>query len=319
MYKLFKNLLFLSVICCLLISCTKKEEAVVYPTLDQFIASNASISMFGQAIEKANLADYKNGPGPFTFIAPTNDAFIAAGITTDSLNRMTSGAANYLVMYHILNSTTNPPSRVLTNDMIAPSSISRTTQISGSPAFVGTKDGKFYVNGGEITNGDNFISNGVVHILNKVNTPPNLINNMQVMLSRTGQHSLFIALLTRGAQWTQLTGGTFTVLAPTDAAMMAAGAPFNSLTTINAMPVADATRFARYHMFSGARLFSNDFKNGFTPPTLQGPGRTIAVSANGAKLKGPQNPTEIDFGTIRNVLGINGVLHSLAGVLRPNP
>lgn len=319
MNRLIKNSLTICILSYMIVGCTKKQEAVVHPTLDQFIASNASISMFGQAIEKANLGDYKNGPGPFTFVAPSNDAFVAAGITSDSMNKMSSGAANYLIMYHILNSTTNPPSRVLTSDMIAPASVSRTTQIGGSLAYIGTKDGKFYINGGEITSGDNFISNGVVHILNKVNTPPNLNNNMQSILSRTGQHSLFIALLTRGGQWAQLTGGVFTVLAPTDAAMMAAGAPFNSLTNINAMTVADASRFSRYHMFSSARLFSNDFKNGFTPSTLQGPGRTIAVSGNGAKLKGPQNPTEIDFGTIRNVLGINGVLHSLAGVLRPNP
>jgi hypothetical protein len=100
--------------------------------------------------------------------------------------------------------------------------------------------------------------------------------------------------------------------------MIAAGAPFNTLTGINGLSVADATRFSRFHMFSGARLFNNDFQDGLTPSTMQGPSRTIRVTNNGARLAGPNNTSPIEFGgNLRDALGTNGVVHSIAGVLRP--
>jgi uncharacterized surface protein with fasciclin (FAS1) repeats len=308
--KLIKNILLLA-------SC-KKEEPVVLPDLDTYISGQSNLSTFNAALSKANLDEYKKGPGPFSWLAPTNDAFTAAGITADSLNKMSPGAVSYLLMYHILRSNDNPSRNVQTNEMISRFSVSRATQLDGALAFMGQKGSDFFVNGARIVSSNNFLSNGIVHVIDRVNTPPALRGNVQSILQRTGQHTLFIALLTRASQWAQLTGGTFTVLAPTDAAMIAAGAPFNTLTGINGLSVADATRFSRFHMFSGARLFNNDFQDGLTPSTMQGPSRTIRVTNNGARLAGPNNTSPIEFGgNLRDALGTNGVVHSIAGVLRP--
>jgi uncharacterized surface protein with fasciclin (FAS1) repeats len=301
------------------VSCKKEEAAISYPTFDEYVKSQSDLTTYAAAFEKAQLNDFKSGPGPFTYLAPTNTAFANAGITADSLNRMSAGSVSYILMYHMLASSNNPPTPVTTLDMNAPVSVSRNTQLPGVAAFNGTSRGKFFVNGAEIVGADNRVANGVIHKINRLNVPPALRGNIQTILGATGRHTLFIALLTRAGQWAQLTAGTFTVLAPNDAAMTAAGAPFNNVTTINAMTVAEATRFARYHMFSGARLFSNDFKDGLTPSTLQGPGRTITVSENGTKLRGPLNTSAVDFGNLRDVFGTNGVVQELAGLLRPNP
>lgn len=315
--KLINNFLFVCIAVLLLASC-KKEEAVKLPDLDTFLSAQQNLSTFNAAIAKAQLDEYKKGPGPFTWLAPTNDAFTAAGITADSLNKMSPGAVSYLLMYHILRSNDNPSRNVLTNEMISRFSVSRATQLDGTLAFMGQKGNSFFVNGARIVSGDNILSNGIVHTIDRVNTPPALRGNVQSILQSNGQHTLFIALLTRANQWAQLSAGTFTVLAPTDAAMIAAGAPFNTLAGINGLSVADATRFARFHMFSGARLFNNDFQDGLTPSTMQGPSRTIRVTNNGARLAGPNNTSPIEFGgNLRDALGLNGVVHSIAGVLRP--
>lgn len=299
-------------------SCKKEEVALELPDLDTYLSKQPNLSTFNAAIEKAQLADYKKGPGPFSWLAPTNDAFTAAGITADSLNRMTPGAASYMIMYHILSSTNNPPTAVLTNEMIANFSVSRSTQLGGTLAFMGQKGNDFFVNGSQITSGDNLLSNGVIHVINRVNTPPQLRGTIQSILQKTGQHTLFIALLNRASQWAQLSSGTFTVLAPTDAALSALGAPFNATTTINTISVTESTRIVRFHMFNGARLFNNDFKDGFSPSTMQGPGRSIRITNNGTRLTGPLNTKPIEFGgTLRDVLGTNGVVHSLGGVLLP--
>jgi uncharacterized surface protein with fasciclin (FAS1) repeats len=316
--KLFKIVFFVCAAVFLFSSCKKEEATVTLPDLDTYLKTQSNLSTFNAAIEKAQLSDFKTGPGPFSWLAPTNDAFIAAGITADSLNRMTQGAVSYLMMYHILSSTTNPPTPVLTREMIAQFSVSRSTQLASTLAFMGQKGNNFFVNGSTITSGNNLLSNGVVHVINRVNTPPQLRGNIQTILQRSGQHNLFIALLNRASQWAQLSSGSFTVLAPTDAAITALGAPFNATTTINTIPVTDATRIVRFHMFSGARLFNNDFKDGFTPATMQGPGRSVRVSNDGAALAGPLNNTPVQFGgSLRDVLGTNGVVHSLSGVLLP--
>lgn len=317
--KFFKVSLYICAAALSFSSCKKEEAAIELPDLDTYLSKQSNLSTFNAAIEKAQLTEFKKGPGPFSWLAPTNDAFTAAGITADSLNRMTPGAASYLVMYHILSSTNSPPVPVLTNEMIAQFSVSRATQLGGTLAFMGQKGNDFFVNGSRITSGDNLLSNGVLHVINRVNTPPQLRGNIQSILQSTGQHNLFIALLNRASQWAQLaTTSTFTVLAPTDVAITALGAPFNSTTTINTIPVTDATRIVRFHMFSGARLFNNDFKDGLSPSTMQGPGRSIRITSNGTRLAGPLNTTPIEFGgTLRDALGTNGVVHSLGGVLLP--
>jgi uncharacterized surface protein with fasciclin (FAS1) repeats len=316
--KLINNFLFVCIITLLFGSC-KKEEAVILPDLDTYLSAQQNLSTFNAAIAKAQLDEYKKGPGPFTWLAPTNDAFTAAGITTDSLNKMSAGAVSYLLMYHVLRSSDNPAKRVETSEMISRFSVSRATQLGGTLAFMGQKGNDFFVNGAKIVSSNNALSNGMVHVIDRVNRPPALRGTVQNILQSNSQHALFIALLTRAGQWTQLAStGTFTVLAPTDAAMIAAGAPFNTLTGINALSVADATRFARFHMFSIGRLFSNDFQDGLTPSTMQGPNRSIRVTNNGARLAGPNNSTPIEFGgTLKDALGTNGVVHSIAGVLRP--
>lgn len=315
--KLINSFLFVCIITLLLGSC-KKEEAVILPDLDTYLSTQQNLSTFNAAIAKAQLDEYKKGPGPFTWLAPTNDAFTAAGITADSLNKMSAGAVSYLLMYHVLRSSDNPAKRVETTEMISRFSVSRATQLAGTLAFMGQKGNDFFVNGARIVSPNNIVSNGIVHVINRVNTPPVLRGNVQSILQVSGKHTLFIALLTRASQWAQLTGGTFTVLAPTDSAMIAAGAPFNTLTGINGLSVADATRFSRFHMFSIGRLFSNDFQDGLTPSTMQGPNRSIRVTNNGNLLAGPNNTSPIEFGgSLKDALGTNGVVHSIAGVLRP--
>jgi uncharacterized surface protein with fasciclin (FAS1) repeats len=315
--KLINSFLFVCIITLLLGSC-KKEEAVILPDLDTYLSAQQNLSTFNAAIAKAQLDEYKKGPGPFTWLAPTNDAFTAAGITADSLNKMSAGAVSYLLMYHVLRSSDNPAKRVETTEMISRFSVSRATQLAGTLAFMGQKGNDFFVNGARIVSANNIVSNGIVHVIDRVNRPPVLRGNVQSILQVTGKHTLFIALLTRASQWAQLTAGTFTVLAPTDSAMIAAGAPFNTLTGINGLSVADATRFSRFHMFSIGRLFSNDFQDGLTPSTMQGPNRSIRVTNNGNLLAGPNNTSPIEFGgTLRDALGTNGVVHSIAGVLRP--
>jgi uncharacterized surface protein with fasciclin (FAS1) repeats len=190
--KLINSFLFVCIITMLLGSC-KKEEAVILPDLDTYLNAQQNLSTFNAAIAKAQLDEYKKGPGPFTWLAPTNDAFTAAGITADSLNKMSAGAVSYLLMYHVLRSSDNPAKRVETTEMISRFSVSRATQLAGTLAFMGQKGNDFFVNGARIVSPNNIVSNGIVHVINRVNTPPVLRGNVQSILQVTGKHTLFIS------------------------------------------------------------------------------------------------------------------------------
>lgn len=290
----------------ILFSSCKQEEAKIYPTLSTYLQSQPDLSLFAVALDKAGLQSFKEGPGPFTWFAPTNDAFAAAGISLDSINRMKAGDISYILMYHLVNAS------LASNEMVAQNSFPRTTQL-GVAVYIGRKGADFYVNGSKITTIDNRVSNGYVHKINRINVPPLFTGTVQAIITKTGQHSLFIAALTRAGRWAQLnTASVFTVLAPTDNAMTAAGL---TSAAIAAAPAAKVDSIVRYHYFSSVRLFSNDFgTNVETPQTALGAGKTITSLESGNKLKGKTNATPVNV-TIKDILGSNGVVHIIDGVL----
>jgi len=298
-----------------MISCTKKETPVTGVSLDDYLKSQQDLSLFSQLVEKAGVSIYKDGAGPFTWFAPTNDGFAAAQISADSINKMTSNFANYLLMYHLTNGSLRKEL-----DFTMAFSIPRATQIGNTATtqvHLGRNKDSIYVNGATIVRSDVVLNNGFLHVINKFNTPPAFNGNLQNIITNTGRHSLFIAALQKAGLWTQFGGSSiFTILAPTDAAMIAAGYP--STTAINALSgtaLTSLTNVCRYHYFVGARFFSNDFKDGRSPLTALNP-RAFVISNNGTLIRGTNNTTPGGFSSINN-LGTNGVIHSITTVLLP--
>ncbi|MDQ6756827.1 MAG: fasciclin domain-containing protein [Bacteroidota bacterium] len=296
------------------IGCKKNNNTATYPNFDEFIQSQPNLTTFSQALDKAQLQNFKTGPGPFTWFAPTNAAFSAAGI---SIDQMTAGQLSYILLYHLINATSDLQP-VTTKDMYATTSFPRTTQM-GSSVYFGQYKDSFYVNGSAIINPNNRLSNGYIHILNRLNIPPNLRGNNQSILNATGQHTLFIAALMKAiptgsttSRWAQLASSTFTLLAPTDAAMTAAG---YTTTSINAAPAAQIDSLVRYHMFSGSRFFTNDFASVPTQPTFLGTAATVQFSNNGRSVAGRKNSSPVGIIT-PDLLGTTGVVHIINGLLR---
>jgi uncharacterized surface protein with fasciclin (FAS1) repeats len=291
-------------------SCTKDDTTPVVKKFDAFLSEDANLSVFKSMVDKAQLDDFKNGPGPFTWLAPTNAGLARIGITQDTVNKLTAGQCNYIIMYHLINA------RVESKDMITRNSIPRSTQLGSTStglAYIGMKGTENFINGSKIVSIDNQVSNGVVHVLDRGNIPPLFTGTIQAMLMRTGQHTLFMQAMSRAGLLTQLNSTSiFTVLAPTDAAMTAAGL---DAATITSMSIATLTNTLRLHYFNNSRFFSNDFVNGKTNQTALA-GKQLTVSNNGAALKGPGNTTDVTF-LAQDFLGTNGVLHILNGVLRP--
>jgi transforming growth factor-beta-induced protein len=114
------------------------------------------------AIQTVDLVSTMEGPGPFTVFAPTNAAFSAlpAG-TLDSLLADQTALGN-VVTYHVVSG------KLLAADVITQTNL---TTLQGSTLEITTAGGA-KVNGANIIQTDIECTNGVIHAIDAVLTPP---------------------------------------------------------------------------------------------------------------------------------------------------
>ena len=104
------------------------------------------------ALEKANLTTALKGEGPFTVFAPSDAAFIAAGISLDDFDADT--LANILT-YHVVSAKVM--STDLSNGMMA-------TALNGGTLVFSISEGNVSVNGANVILANVPVSNGVIHL-----------------------------------------------------------------------------------------------------------------------------------------------------------
>jgi uncharacterized surface protein with fasciclin (FAS1) repeats len=164
-------------------------DAIIIPPRQNIIgtiAANSNLSLLNAAIARANLAGALSANGPLTLFAPTNDAFKAAGFTTESdINAASPSALAAILTYHVR------PGRVFSTNFTPPSIndpqairyvidkegktqpanmvmlSNDTVKVTTNIKLIGKKTG------GEtsITQGNITATNGVVHIIDKVLLP----------------------------------------------------------------------------------------------------------------------------------------------------
>ena len=117
------------------------------------------------ALTKAELVDDLSGAGPFTVFAPTNEAFAAAlQALGKTLDQLTAADLKPILTYHVVSGT------VKSTDLKA----GPVQTLSGFSAFVSTTGGA-KVNASTVTSADIIATNGVIHVIDKVLLPPNLV------------------------------------------------------------------------------------------------------------------------------------------------
>ncbi|MEO6818166.1 MAG: fasciclin domain-containing protein [Ginsengibacter sp.] len=291
-------------------SCKKDNNPVETPgTITSIVSSSPDFTILKAAVVKAGLAATLDGAGPFTVFAPTNDAFIASGITMASINDLSADALKSILLYHTLSS------KVLAKDVPAGPNANVAT-VNGKDIFLTKNDKGVFVNGINVTKADIMASNGVIHTISMVLMPPS--GNIVETAVATPNFSFLVAAVLRASQGNTnvaevLSGaGPFTLFAPTNDAFKAAGFP-----TIEAISQADPNTLATiltYHVVAG-RVFSSDLVNGSMPKTLNGGTVTIDLT-NGAAVKGKANTSASKI-TSANLVTTNGVIHTVDQVLLP--
>jgi uncharacterized surface protein with fasciclin (FAS1) repeats len=126
------------------------------------IARTPELSTLSKLVSDAGLADTLRGPGPFTVFAPTDDAFKSVPAATLTALGSDKERLKAVLMYHVV------PTRVLTADV--KNGPAKTAQ-GGNVSLA--KAGAFVtIDEAVVTSPDIAATNGVVHVVDRVLTPP---------------------------------------------------------------------------------------------------------------------------------------------------
>lgn len=296
-------------------SCDKDDDPPVDNTITGVVVASGDFSTLEAAVLKANLQGTLSGAGPFTVFAPDNAAFAAAGIDQAALNALTPAQVSNILLYHTLGA------KVVAADVPAGPN-AKVTTASGDSVFV-TKNGSgVFVNGIQVTQADISASNGVIHRIGRVLTPP--AGNIVQTATAAGLDSLVKAVLraTNGPGGDPslagtLSSATLTVFAPTNAAFTQLLGAL-SLSKIDDIPMATLLAVLRYHV-RGGRAFSSDLANG-NLAMLAGGNTTINLTngtGGGPTITGNGNGANRSNITATNIVCRNGVVHLIDRVLIP--
>jgi len=310
--KLFKVLMLILLSIPVLITSCKKDDAVpVSNTITDIVVAGNNFSTLETAVLKANLQTTLSGSGPFTVFAPDNAAFTASGITSATLNSLTSTQVSNILLYHTIGA------KIMAADVPAGPN-AKVVTAGGDSVFVTKNANGVFVNGTKVNTADVAADNGVIHTLSAVLIPPS--GNIVETAIASGLDSLVKAVL----RATNAPGGDPTLAATLGSAKLTVFAPTNaaftqllgalSLTRIDDIPVATLLAVLRYHVVGG-RAFSSDLANGSL--TMLASGNTTVSLTDGAKITGNGNGGTASNITAVNIMCRNGVVHLIDRVLLP--
>jgi len=250
------------------------------------------------AVVQAELLETLQGPGPFTIFAPTDQAFIDAGIDLTALDTPEGKQTlSDILLYHVVSG--NVPSSAVTNCMSA-------TAVNGQPLSFNTGNGVM-VNGASVTIADVATSNGVIHVIDKVLTPTDNPNDIPRTAECTGVHNSLVSGIVQAELLATLQGdGPFTVFAPTDQAFIDAGIDLAALDTPEGKQT--LSDILLYHVLAGSVPAAN-VTDCMSATTVNGNPLSFTVDStvmvNGATV------------TATDVATSNGIIHVIDKVLMP--
>ena len=247
---------------------------------------------------QAELLETLQGTGPFTVFAPTDQAFIDAGIDLAALNTPEGKATlSDILLYHVVSGEV--PSSAVTECLAA-------TAVNGQSLSFTVGDGVM-VNDANVTLADVNTSNGVIHVIDKVLTPTDTPNDIPRTAQCTGLHNSLVAGVIQAELLETLQGtGPFTVFAPTDQAFTDAGIDLASLDTPGGKAI--LSDILLYHVVAG-NVPSSAVTECMSADAVNG--QPLSFTVNGGVMVNGANVTLADVNTS------NGVIHVIDKVLTP--
>ncbi|MEM6472941.1 MAG: fasciclin domain-containing protein [Planctomycetota bacterium] len=137
-------------------------------TCDKTIVENAvnakKFSILVDAVKAAGLAELLSGDGPFTVLAPTDEAFkkLPEGTIASLLKPENKEKLISILKLHVI------PGKVMSKKVVT---LDKAKTAAGSEVMIKVVDGKVMINDATVVTPDVNSSNGVIHIIDKVILP----------------------------------------------------------------------------------------------------------------------------------------------------
>jgi transforming growth factor-beta-induced protein len=310
-----RNRTLLSIFCSLLLfsSCRLEKqgigEEVIPQNANQIVKGINDLSMFSTALDRTGLAaTLADAPKQYTVLAPSNAAFTAAGITPDALNTLDLATLTSIIRYHILPGTKFGDGFT----------IGANSTLNPTAPFVFVTAGPIFNGQAKVVTGNIRASNGVVHVINALISPPTQ-SIAEVVASRYSLLStaLQIADLTSVLDTIDRGLKGYTLLAPTDSAFIAAGLP--DAAALQSVGRIALRSVLLYHVLGGLNFYEDLSKD---------TGTVAITMVSGEKASFYRNTkialVEGDFRFVNGlrlrterILGSNGSIIQIGGLLLP--
>lgn len=318
------RLLVFSIALTWLTGCEDEVTSFSYDTtrISMIVADNANLSKLNEANKRTEIYDLLLEEGPFTLLAPSDDAFGSLNVNSTGLTRLTR-----IMEYHVLNGRYD-------FHKIPFQFNQEVRSHTGGKMFV-TRwikdvDTVITINGAIVTPIQKDASNGKIQVINRL-LEPYLFDYLSDAVNNEYELTLFNHILQRLPEVKRLLAqpGAYTVYAPTNTAMTSYG--LSTLEIINERPIEELEKIARYHIVPDRR-FVYDYI--LTTPTKGNPSKvtTMETMLGGDNLSvnlifnsGKRVYDKITLTAVRstkdtnltreNILAGNGVLHIIDNVL----
>ncbi|MGB5419511.1 fasciclin domain-containing protein [Algibacter sp.] len=145
-------------------------------TINEIVAtlsggSPAEFTLLAAALSRANLADFFSGDGPYTVFAPTDAAFLAAGLDEATINATDPMAVAGILTHHVVQPNVYIFSTDLTDGLQAPMLNGQSVTIDLDTLTIQDAAGSTPAAGLVTSLLNVHATNGVVHVIDKVLLP----------------------------------------------------------------------------------------------------------------------------------------------------
>lgn len=279
--------------------------------------ATADLSSLVAAVIEADLAATLSGPGPFTVLAPTNEAF-AIFLSENGwadVSEVPDEALEQVLLNHVISGN------VVSTDLTSSGSGYTNTLATGAgnnnmSIYYNAEDGVKFNNTATVTTADVSASNGTVHIIDRVIGLPTVVT----FATADPNFSILVSALTRESSYTYVetlstANGTdpapFTVFAPTNDAFV------DLLGELKLENLADVktetlTSTLNTHVVAGANVQSSGLSDGMSIQTLGG---TLTANVTGGATL-TDSKDRVSNIIVVDVQASNGVIHAIDKVVQ---
>ena len=292
------------------VSCEDDDDDMPKPmpmeeNIVDIVVGNNDFSILTAALTKADLVSALNGDGPFTVFGPTNAAFeqLFTDLGISGLDDLSAEALTPILLYHVLG--VEAKSGDLSNGYVE--TLSTFTPGDFPINLLINLDSGVQLNANtNVTTADVMASNGVIHIIDEVLLPPDVVD---IAIANASFSHLVDAVIKANLVDALKADGPFTIFAPTDAAFEALFTELG-VNGIEDLSAEDLTPILTYHVVSG-NVRAVDVNTGTVPTLNTEADIEIDADGSGVVLNGSSNVIATD------VQGTNGVVHVIDKVLIP--